>query len=93
MSKGYKEKRNKPNDESNNVSSELSKKEIYDLKQKEKKEAKEKEKAKTQAKKKKKVSNKTYRTNKLGRIFAIIMLILMVGSIIGTFAYYFSGTK
>ena len=37
MSKGYKEKRNKSNDESNNVSSELSKKEIYDLKQKEKK--------------------------------------------------------
>ena len=31
MSKGYKEKRNKSNDESNNVSSELSKKEIYDL--------------------------------------------------------------
>lgn len=93
MSKSYKEKHNKPNEENDNVNSGLSKKEIYDLKQKEKKEAKEKEKAKTKAKKKKKISNKTYRTNKLGRIFAIIMLILMLGSIIGTFAYYFSGTK
>ena len=84
MSKKYKQKHTI--DEEENTIEEnnngLSKKEIYDLKQKEKKAMKEKiaKKNKTKTKKvKKKSKNKTYSTNLAGRIFAIIMLLLMAG--------------
>lgn len=66
---------------------ELSKKELYDLKKKEKENQKrkiEKKKAKKNSKNK-----KTYQTNLAGRIFAFVMLILMVGSVIATISYYF----
>lgn len=86
MSKKYKVKQNKEKIEENNGTT-LSKKELYDLKQKEKKEnqAKNNKKKKT----KKKNSKKTYKTNLVGRIFAIIMLILMLGSVIATISYSF----
>ena len=42
---------------------------------------------------KKKKKKKTYKTNLAGRIFAIVMLILMVGSVVATISYYFSGAK
>ena len=96
MSKNYKQKHTIDNEgntiEENNNG--LSKKEIYDLKQKEKKAIKEKlaKKNKSKTKKvKKKSKNKTYSTNLAGRIFAIIMLLLMAGSVITTVFYYFNG--
>ena len=61
-------------------------KELYDLQKQEKLKLREKEKKK---KKKKKSSKKTYKTNLFGRIFAIAMLILMIGSVIATISYYF----
>lgn len=60
----------------------ISKKELYDLKKKEKN----CKKKKNTAKKKKK---KQYQTSLAGRIFAFIMLILMIGSIIATISYSF----
>lgn len=94
MSKNYKQKHTIDNEE--NIIEEnnngLSKKEIYDLKQKEKKAMKEKIAKKNKTKKvKKKSKNKTYSTNLAGRIFAIIMLLLMAGSVITTVFYYFNG--
>ena len=66
----------------------LSKKEIYDLNKKKKELSKNKDKNKTSKKNSKKNGNKTYQTNLAGRIFAIVMLILMVGSVIATIASY-----
>lgn len=68
---------------------ELSKKELYDLKKKEKQEEKEKNKKVNNKKKVNKKKKKTYQTNMVGRIFAIVMLVLMLGSIIATISYYF----
>ena len=63
----------------------LSKKELYDLNKK-KKEESTKKKEKTEKKKKK--QQKTYSHNLGARIFAIIMLILMIGSVMASiFAY------
>lgn len=85
MSKNYK-KQLKKEEQEEIIKPELTKKEIYDLK-KEKKEKKEHKKPK----KKKKKKNKTYQTNLAGRIFAFIMLLLMIGSTIISIAYYFVG--
>lgn len=64
----------------------LSKKELYDLNKQKKQLEKEKQKKKSNSTKKKK--KKTYQTSLMGRIFAFIMLILMVGFIIATVAVY-----
>ena len=87
MSKKYKVKHEDENsiNEEENINN-LSKKELYDLQKQEKLELREKENKK---KKKKKSSKKTYKTNLFGRIFAIAMLILMIGSVIATISYYF----
>lgn len=86
MSKRYK-KRKIEIEQEEPKEGELSKKELYDLKKKEK----EKEKKKTEKKKSKKreKNKKTYQTSLVGRIFAIIMLILMIGSVIATISYSF----
>ncbi len=86
MSKNYKIRKKKEEIEEIDEST-LSKKELYDLNKKKKEE----EKKKSKKKKEKKATNnkkktKTYQTNIAGRIFAIIMLILMVGSVIATIA-------
>lgn len=85
MSKSY--KKNKEQLEVVQDETGLSKKELYDLEKKKKLEQKEKE-EKKKNNKKKKSSRKTYSTNLAGRIFAIIMLILMVGSVIASIAAY-----
>ncbi len=96
MSKKYKQKHDKNTEEEViEEESTLSKKELYDLEKKKKIEKREKEKSK-QVKKnsKSKKKKKTYKTNLAGRIFAILMLILMAGSVIATISYYFtSGAK
>ena len=66
----------------------LSKKEQYDLQKAQKMKMQEKEKKKVSTIKKKKKKKKTYQTNLAGRIFAVIMLILMVGSVIASIAAY-----
>ena len=88
MSKNYKINRKK-NIEEEKVKDEntLSKKELYDLKKQEKIAELAKKSKKTKNKNKK--SKKTYQTNLLGRIFAIVMLILMIGSVIATISYSF----
>lgn len=97
MSKKYKQKHDSNvQEEVIDNDSTLSKKELYDLEQKKKREAREKErnKNKKKSKSKTKKSKKTYKTNLAGRIFAIVMLVLMVGSVIATISYYFtSGGK
>ncbi|MEE3343248.1 MAG: DUF2371 domain-containing protein [Bacilli bacterium] len=93
MSKKYKQKFEKKDIEEDNNSN-LSKKELYDLEQKQKRERKEKEKNKKKKKTdKSKKKKKTYSTNLAGKIFAIVMLILMVGSVIATISYYFTGGR
>lgn len=88
MSKKYKIKHNKEEIEEVVNEDELSKKELYDLNKKKKLREKEKLSKKNDSKKKKKKS--TYKTNLLGRIFAIVMLILMIGSVIATISYSFN---
>lgn len=89
MSKKYKKKHEKDVIEDiNENDSGLSKKELYDLEKKKKNELKEKNKTKKTNKLKKK--KKTYGTNLAGKIFAIVMLVLMVGSVIATISYYFT---
>ena len=77
------------NEEENNVEKKnsLSKKEIYDLNKKKKEESKQK-KTKTESKPKKNKKKKTYTHNLGARIFAIIMLVLMIGSIVATISMY-----
>lgn len=77
------------NEEENNVEKKnsLSKKEIYDLNKKKKEESKQKKK-KTESKQKKNKQKKTYTHNLGARIFAIIMLVLMIGSIVATISMY-----
>lgn len=95
MAKRYKKKHEENEiEEINDSDLNLSKKELYDLEKKRKNELKEKEKNKIEkqkSKQKKKKKKKTYKTNLAGRIFAIVMLILMVGSVIATISYYFAG--
>ncbi len=92
MSKKYKKKHENIIDEETNIDNDsLSKKELYDLEQKKKREKKEKEKVKKDKKNgKNKKKKKTYKTNLAGRIFAIVMLVLMLGSVIATISYYFT---
>ena len=88
MSKSYKKKiKAEEVIEDEKVDGELSKKELYDLKKQEKEAAKKKEISKKKSSVKKK-GKKTYQTNLAGRIFAVVMLILMVGSVIATIASY-----
>ena len=89
MGKKYKIKHNK-NDELEETIDEstLSKKELYDLNKERK--MKEKEKSVKKVKNKKKKKNSTYKTNLAGRIFAIVMLILMIGPVIATISYSFN---
>lgn len=67
----------------------LSKKKAYDLMQQEKRAKKEKEHLKRKIHQKRKKTKKTYQTNTAGRIFAIVMLLLMLCSIIATISYSF----
>lgn len=88
MSKSYKKK----NEQEEVIVEEvgLSKKELYDLEKKKRLEQKEKKEKKKTKKisSKKKANKKTYQTNLAGRIFAIIMLILMIGSVLASAAAY-----
>ena len=68
----------------------LSKKELYDLNKEKKLKEKEKNTKKIKNNNKKKKKSSTYKTNLAGRIFAIIMLILMIGSVIATISYSFN---
>ena len=87
MSKSYKKKHKAVQEEIVEVDENtLSKKELYDLNKKKKELAKDKEKKKKNPSKKS--GKKTYQTNVAGRIFAFVMLILMVGSVIATIASY-----
>ena len=76
MSKSYKKKREQ--EENTSLDYTLSKKELYDLEKAKKNKIKDKKKKNTN----KKVSNKIKNTNLGSRIFAIFMLLLMVGSVI-----------
>lgn len=90
MSKSYKKKREQEDINIEEVG--LSKKELYDLEKKKKLEQKEKTEKKKMKKisSKKKISKKTYQTNLAGRIFAVVMLLLMIGSIVASAAAYLS---
>ena len=88
MSKRYKVN-NKKNEEIENTSLEhegLSKKEIYDLNKKKKDDLKYKN-SKTKKKSKKNVSKK-HSTNIAAKVFAIFMLLLMIGSVVASVASY-----
>lgn len=76
MSKSYKKKREQ--EENTSIENTLSKKELYDLEKAKKNKIKDKKKKNTN----KKVSNKIKNTNLGSKIFAIFMLLLMVGSVI-----------
>lgn len=86
MSKNYKKKHEQ--EEAINQEVGLSKKELYDLEKERKLKEKEKLEKKKKVVSKKKTTNKTYQTNLAARIFAIIMLILMVGSILASAVAY-----
>lgn len=83
--KSQKSKKKQEKEIKNTNENELSPKEIYDM-NKEKRLKEKKKKESTPSKKKKK---KTYETNLAGRIFAIIMLILMIASVFGYIISYF----
>lgn len=88
MSKKYKKKNIDVLDEEVVEDSEevLSKKELYDLNKKKKDEEKKKNMKKKKGNKKKKSDE--HQINLMGRIFAIIMLILMIGSVVASIASY-----
>lgn len=89
MSKSYKKK--KEQEEVVIEETRLSKKELYDLEKQKKLEQKEKDQKKKEkafSKKKKMANKKTYQTNLAGRIFAVVMLILMIGSVMASVAAY-----
>lgn len=88
MSKNYKRKIQK--DEQNEEVEIQNKKELYDLEKARKQEEKEKQlkKKKNKKKKSKKKIKKTYQTSLGGRIFAVIMLILMLGSVVASVGSY-----
>lgn len=84
MSKSYRQTRKK--EEEVTISEEgLSKKEQYDLAKQKKQALKEKQVRKNKKKDKKK---KHYQTNLPSRIFVVVMLILMIGSIAASVASY-----
>lgn len=86
MSKSYKQTRKK--EEEVTISEEgLSKKEQYDLAKQKKQALKEKQVRKNKNKKKDK-KKKHYQTNLPARIFAVVMLILTIGSIAASVASY-----
>ena len=87
MSKNYKIKHKEKEEEKTKDENTLSKKELYDLKKQEKiaEQAKKNKRKKIRRRKNK----KTYQTNLFGRIFAIVMLLLMIGSMIATISYSF----
>jgi len=86
MAKSYKKKREL--EEVIVESDTLSKKEKYDLEKQKKMILKEKEQKKKDKSIKKKINNKTKGTNMGAKIFAVVMLLLMVGSVIvSTLAY------
>lgn len=87
MSKKYKKKNISIDEEDINESDVevLSKKELYDLNKKKKDEEKKKKNKKKSNKKKK---SDGHQINLMGRIFAIIMLILMIGSVVASIASY-----
>ena len=88
MSKKYKEKKEVQEIIEEDEST-LSKKEIYDRNKLAREEAKAKEKNKKKnSNKSKKKNKKTSQTSLIGRIFAIVMLLLMIGSVIASFASY-----
>ncbi len=90
MSKKYKIKHKKEEEIEEVIDEEeLSKKELYDLNKQKKLKEKEKNIKKNKSNKKKKKTS-TYQTNLAGRIFAIVMLILMLGSVIATISYSFN---
>ena len=85
MSKSYKKKIQK---EDIIIEEETqSKKELYDLEKLKKQEEREKKQKKKKKNGKKKVK-KTYQTSLGGRIFAVVMLVLMIGSVIATVGTY-----
>lgn len=88
MSKHYKIKNKKANEEIETIDEYegLSKKEIYDLNKKKKENIKRK--TSKDKKKAKKTSSKKHPTNILTKVFAIFMLILMVGSVVASIAAY-----
>lgn len=87
MGKKYRIKHSKKEDEEELFDeSTLSKKELYDLN----KEKKLKEIEKSKKKKDNKKKKSTYKTGLVGRVFAILMLILMLGSVIATISYSFN---
>ena len=89
MSKSYKKK--KEVEEEMIETSTISKKEQYELMKKKKEESKLKKDKKNSKKiKSKKKQKKTYQTNLGARIFAIVMLILMIGSVVVSVAAYFT---
>ncbi len=88
MSKKYRKKIEKEEEISDNET-ELSKKEQYDLMKRKKEEEKAKIRKKQEKKKKKKSTN-SHQTNLAGRIFAVIMIILMIGSVVASIASYLS---
>ncbi len=85
MSKNYKKKNTIPTKEIEETGN-LTKKELYDLNKKKKEEVKAKQENKKKTSKKK--NKKTYQTNLAGRIFAVVMLILMLGSVVASIASY-----
>ncbi len=86
MSKHYRKKIEKTEDtEIIENENNLTKKEIYDLNKKKKEELKQKEEKKKNKKKKKESKHKT---SLIARIFAIMMLILMMGSVIASISAY-----
>ena len=90
MSKSYKKKREQE-EVVEEVLDGLSKKEQYDLEKKKRLDQKEKNSKKKKASvKKNKSSKKTYQTNLAGRIFAVVMLVLMIGSVVASVASYLS---
>lgn len=86
MSKAYKKKRVEE-ETTPEVEEVISKKELYDLNKQKKLAIKEKHQKKN--KKKKTKNKKTYQMNLGARIFAIVMLILMIGSIVASIGSHF----
>lgn len=86
MSKSYKKKREQEVAIEENDT--LSKKEQYDLEKSKRLVQKEKEQKKKKNSQKKKTSKKNCQTNLAGRIFAVVMLILMIGSVAASVAAY-----
>lgn len=90
MAKSYKKKRI-IEEEVTMENDEISKKEQYDLEKQKKVALKEKSQKKKEKSIKRKINNKVKGTNLVSKIFAIFMLILMIGSVIVSTLTYFLG--